>query len=80
MLGIGLVSAGLISIAFAGGTFGKMPPAALGWGLAGFCPGPALASLVSGSGAVGLFVLAMLGGMGLYHLLEPRMRPDSLQT
>jgi len=34
MLGIGLVSAGLISITFAGGTFGKIPGAALGWGLA----------------------------------------------
>ena len=34
MLGIGLVSAGLISIAFAGGTFGKIPPLALRWGLA----------------------------------------------
>ena len=34
MLGIGLVSLGLISIAFAGGTFGKIPPLALRWGLA----------------------------------------------
>lgn len=34
MLGIGLVSAGLISITFAGGKFGKIPGPALGWGLA----------------------------------------------
>ena len=34
MLGIGLVSAGLISITFAGGTFGTIPPLALRWGLA----------------------------------------------
>jgi drug/metabolite transporter (DMT)-like permease len=34
MLGIGLVSAGLISITFAGGTVGKIPPLALRWGLA----------------------------------------------
>ena len=34
MLGIGLVSLGLISITFAGGTFGKIPPLALRWGLA----------------------------------------------
>ena len=34
MLGIGLVSAGLISITFAGGTFGKIHPLALRWGLA----------------------------------------------
>ncbi len=34
MFGIALVSAGLISITFAGGTFGKIPPLALRWGLA----------------------------------------------
>jgi len=34
MLGIGLVSAGLISITFAGGAVGKIPGPALGWGLA----------------------------------------------
>lgn len=40
-----------------------------GWGLAGFCPGPAIAALVTGSGQVALFVLSMLAGMGLYRLL-----------
>jgi len=34
MLGIGLVSAGLISISFGGGPLGKIPAPALGWGLA----------------------------------------------
>jgi len=34
MLGIGLVSVGLISITFAGGALGKIPPLALRWGLA----------------------------------------------
>jgi drug/metabolite transporter (DMT)-like permease len=34
MIGIGLVSAGLISINFAGGAVGKIPAAALRWGLA----------------------------------------------
>lgn len=42
----------------------------LGWGLVGFCPGPALASLVTGSAPVALFVVAMLVGMGLYHWME----------
>lgn len=41
----------------------------LGWGLAGFCPGPALAALVTGSGQVVLFVGSMLGGMGLFQLV-----------
>jgi len=39
----------------------------IGWGLAGFCPGPALASLVSGSPRVLLFVASMIVGMGLYR-------------
>jgi len=34
MLGIGLISLGLISITFAGGAVGKIPPLALRWGLA----------------------------------------------
>ena len=37
-----------------------------GWGLSGFCPGPALTSLVSGSHAVLLFVAAMSAGMYLF--------------
>jgi uncharacterized membrane protein YedE/YeeE len=34
----------------------------IGWGLGGFCPGPALAALASGSSSVILFVLAMIAG------------------
>jgi uncharacterized membrane protein YedE/YeeE len=34
-----------------------------GWGLAGYCPGPALVALGSGAGSAGLFVAAMLAGM-----------------
>jgi uncharacterized membrane protein YedE/YeeE len=40
-----------------------------GWGLAGFCPGPAIAALVTGSGPVALFVLSMIAGMGLFRLI-----------
>ena len=36
-----------------------------GWGLAGLCPGPAIASLSFGGGQSALFVLAMLIGMRL---------------
>ncbi len=36
----------------------------IGWGLAGFCPGPALVSLVSLHKGVIIFVLAMIAGMG----------------
>jgi uncharacterized membrane protein YedE/YeeE len=44
----------------------------VGWGLAGYCPGPALASLLSGSSKPLIFVVAMLAGMGIFELLEHR--------
>lgn len=40
----------------------------VGWGLAGYCPGPALVSVASGSSQALLFTLAMLAGMSLQHL------------
>ena len=42
----------------------------IGWGLAGFCPGPALAALGAGYGKAAAFVVAMVAGMALYELLE----------
>jgi uncharacterized membrane protein YedE/YeeE len=42
----------------------------IGWGLAGFCPGPALAALASGSRAVALFVIAMVVGQWMMSRLE----------
>lgn len=44
----------------------------IGWGLAGFCPGPALAGLTLGLPQIALFVAAMLGGMLLYRLVMER--------
>ncbi len=43
-----------------------------GWGLAGFCPGPALVALGVGEPKAVVFVLAMLAGMGLFELLAFR--------
>lgn len=37
----------------------------IGWGLAGYCPGPALATLLSGNSETWLFVPAMLVGGAL---------------
>jgi uncharacterized membrane protein YedE/YeeE len=39
-----------------------------GWGLAGYCPGPAIAGLVFGDWQPIVFVLAMLAGMWLHRL------------
>lgn len=41
-----------------------------GWGLAGFCPGPAVVSLGAGQPKAAVFVLAMLAGMALFELGE----------
>ena len=42
----------------------------MGWGLAGICPGPALALLLTGQAGIFLFIAAMLAGMALHTLLQ----------
>ena len=42
----------------------------VGWGLAGFCPGPALVALGAGYGKAAAFVAAMLAGMLLFEVIE----------
>lgn len=44
----------------------------IGWGLAGFCPGPALVALGTGHVKAFIFVIAMLAGMGIFELIERR--------
>jgi len=44
----------------------------LGWGLGGYCPGPAITSLASGGASVLVFVLAMSVGMFVTAKLEGR--------
>lgn len=46
----------------------------IGWGLAGFCPGPALAALSSGLSEVFVFVAAMIAGMALFRLVPTTTR------
>jgi uncharacterized protein len=48
----------------------------IGWGLVGFCPGPAIAGLVMGAWQPWLFVVAMLGGM-LIHRIATTSRAKS---
>ena len=38
----------------------------IGWGLAGFCPGPALVSFASGQEKAAIFVAEMIGGILIY--------------
>ena len=42
----------------------------IGWGLAGFCPGPALTSVGAGSREAIVLVASMLTGMWLFQRLE----------
>ena len=44
----------------------------MGWGLAGFCPGPALVTMASGNDKALVFVLAMLVGMVLFDRFKKR--------
>ncbi len=46
-----------------------------GWGMAGFCPGPALASLGTGNTKAMLFVLAMIAGMAIFEGIERYRHP-----
>lgn len=47
----------------------------IGWGLVGFCPGPAIAALAFGKWKALVFVLAMLGGAAAFHLGRRRRAP-----
>lgn len=51
----------------------------VGWGLAGFCPGPALVTLVSGQEKAVAFVIAMIFGMIAYESIQ-RFYPPSSST
>ena len=46
----------------------------VGWGIAGICPGPAVAIVLTGHWQVLVFVAAMLLGMLLFEVLERRER------
>ncbi len=53
-----------------------------GWGIAGFCPGPALTSLGKNSGAAWIFVMAMAAGMLLFaaydHWTQQKLVPNEI--
>lgn len=45
----------------------------IGWGIAGLCPGPAIASLALAPAATLPFVAAMLAGMAIHSFLPERL-------
>lgn len=45
----------------------------IGWGLGGFCPGPAVTSLASFEAKPFVFVLSMLAGMFLFRLVDKKL-------
>jgi uncharacterized protein len=49
----------------------------VGWGLSGFCPGPAIVVIGGGGGAAIGFVGAMIAGMGLHQVLVGRAADDA---
>jgi uncharacterized protein len=42
----------------------------VGWGLVGYCPGPALTALAVGGRSTLLFVAAMVAGMAIFETVE----------
>jgi uncharacterized membrane protein YedE/YeeE len=47
----------------------------IGWGLVGFCPGPAIAALAFGRLEAVIFVLAMVAGAWVFHAYRARRSP-----
>ncbi|HEV8078906.1 MAG TPA: DUF6691 family protein [Marinobacter sp.] len=46
----------------------------VGWGLAGFCPGPALVAFGAGETKAIVFVAAMVAGIAIFNVLERKRR------
>ena len=46
----------------------------VGWGLAGFCPGPAVAVFSLLNAKAVIFLISMLAGMGLYSAVSSRVQ------
>jgi uncharacterized protein len=94
MIGAIAVHAGWLRWTARGKVLNSLPPAAridgallvgaalfgVGWGLSGYCPGPALVALGTGALAPGVFVAAMLVGMVLSEAVKRaarNARPES---
>lgn len=45
-----------------------------GWGLAGYCPGPAITSLATLSPAIIIFVISMISGMLIFKFVDSKLQ------
>jgi uncharacterized membrane protein YedE/YeeE len=52
----------------------------IGWGIAGFCPGPAIVAVGMGEVKALVFVVAMLCGMALFEAFERRRQAAAIGT
>jgi uncharacterized membrane protein YedE/YeeE len=52
----------------------------IGWGIAGFCPGPGLVALGMGEVKAMVFVMAILAGMGVFELVERRRQACQISS
>ncbi len=46
----------------------------LGWGWTGICPGPGIVAVTSGNSSILIFVIFMLIGMGIFKLIEDKIK------
>lgn len=46
----------------------------IGWGLGGFCPGPAITSLASFQPGPVVFIISMLAGMFIFRLVDKKVK------
>ncbi len=51
----------------------------VGWGLAGYCPGPALTSIAQGGSKPLIIVAAMICGMALFEIIERMQSRKSIK-
>ena len=45
----------------------------IGWGLSGFCPGPAIGSVLFLDSSITIFIVAMVAGFALHNLVFAKM-------
>ena len=52
----------------------------VGWGIAGYCPGPAIAATVLGIANPFIFLAAMIGGSWAYRAISPQLANSNLPS